>query len=1123
MKKFILGCIVGCLCMPVFSQPNKTGNPFVKNYNALENGFGETSYAIAQDRRGIVYFGNNDDGVLEFDGTSWRKIKVPSGLVRSLATDSSGRVFVGSIGEFGMLIPNATGTLSYVSLSGQLGSMKPKFGDVWKIYAGQGKVYFCSQEQIFLYDYRSVKMLGIPGKIAFFSFLVNNRLYIGSNESGLNEFDGKGFKVVKGGQAFEYKDILVILPYDPGKLILATTKDQSFSGLYIYDTISGNAELLQLPAETKEYLKGTNIYYGIRLRNERYMFGTLGKGAFIMDKHGQLLSILDKKSGLQDDVVASLYAGNDPLGSNPLWLTLGSGISVAEVYSPVKYFTGSSGIGGTVSDIVRFNGVLYLATNTGVFYLAFDAENRPYFKQISQILGWAWSFLKVPARNGNSEKLLVGTDNGIYEIRSPGNLFMLEKQSGDAGISNRPYIVRGLVLSESGDRIYVAEKSGIVILRLVNGKWEFDRKKYGRIGDEIRTVAEDDSGDLWLGSFIKGAIRIQDTVVKYYEQAQGLPGPRDINVFKFNHKVLFLTSAGIYHFNRSTDKFEPDTTFGKDFANGSKGVFKIRPASKYVFYATCYSGANSWIEKLVFDRNMKLSEVVSAPYKRLPRSWMEAVFADQDSITWFGTSNAVYSFDEKQRFNYRQKYYTLIRKITIGQDSLLYNGLYFTGDSLSFKPVMMQPANKIPEIAYSDNNITFFFSSPYFENHEAIEYSYYLEGYRNYWSKWSNEPKAVFTNLSAGRYIFKVKARNIYGEESEIAPFFFTVLPPWYQTIAAYIVYIIVFVLVVWGLVKYNTRRLQLEKIRLEGIVKERTAEILKQKDEIETQRDQIIAQKKDITDSIRYASRIQRAVLPSEKVMRAGLPEHFVLFMPRDIVSGDFYWMTQKEHKIILVAADCTGHGVPGAFMSMLGMSFLNEIVTKSSVTQSNLILNELREHVITQLKQTGEGGDDETKDGMDLSLVVIDKKEKKIQFSGANNSMYVVRPLTEEEKKSPAPEEKDLPRGFLRTELYELMQINADKMPIGTSAHNDVPFSVSELPMIPGQALYILSDGYEDQFGGPMGKKFLSKVMKRLLLSIQDKPMNVQRDILKNTIEEWKGDLDQVDDILVIGLKIV
>jgi serine phosphatase RsbU (regulator of sigma subunit) len=251
-------------------------------------------------------------------------------------------------------------------------------------------------------------------------------------------------------------------------------------------------------------------------------------------------------------------------------------------------------------------------------------------------------------------------------------------------------------------------------------------------------------------------------------------------------------------------------------------------------------------------------------------------------------------------------------------------------------------------------------------------------------------------------------------------------------------------------------------------------------------------------------------------------LPEHFVVFRPRDIVSGDFYWMTQKDDKIILVAADCTGHGVPGAFMSMLGMSFLNEIVNKSAVTQADVILNELREHVITQLKQSESAGSEETKDGMDIALMVVDKKKQELQFAGANNPLYVVRPLSAGELANPVSSD-DLPRGTMRNDRYELRQINADKMPIGTSAHNDVPFSISKLPLVSGYSLYIFTDGYEDQFGGPMGKKLMSKALKRILLSIQEKTMEEQKEILQKNMEDWRGDLEQVDDILLIGFKVV
>lgn len=299
-----------------------------------------------------------------------------------------------------------------------------------------------------------------------------------------------------------------------------------------------------------------------------------------------------------------------------------------------------------------------------------------------------------------------------------------------------------------------------------------------------------------------------------------------------------------------------------------------------------------------------------------------------------------------------------------------------------------------------------------------------------------------------------------------------------------------------------------MENIRLEGIIMERTAEIRKQKEEL--------------TDSIEYASRIQRALLPTEKLLNEEFPKHFILFKPRDIVSGDFYWMTKVDKKVCVVAADCTGHGVPGAFMSMLGISFLNEIVNKLKITQSNQILDELRKHVMESLKQTGEA-EDETKDGMDMALCVIDKEHKQIQYSGAYNPLYIVRPLTDEEKnKIKKGEELELPRGALHNDKYLLNQVNADKMPIGISVKNLEPFKHNELDLKHGYSIYLFSDGYVDQFGGAFGKKFMTKAFKKLLLEIQDTPMVEQGNILDDKLIEWMGDLDQVDDIIVIGLKI-
>jgi tetratricopeptide (TPR) repeat protein len=256
-----------------------------------------------------------------------------------------------------------------------------------------------------------------------------------------------------------------------------------------------------------------------------------------------------------------------------------------------------------------------------------------------------------------------------------------------------------------------------------------------------------------------------------------------------------------------------------------------------------------------------------------------------------------------------------------------------------------------------------------------------------------------------------------------------------------------------------------------------------------------ITYQKQQITDSITYASRIQKAVLPPNEFITRILPQHFILNKPRDIVSGDYYWTTQRGNESIIAVADCTGHGVPGAFMSMLGISFLNEIVNKSVTARSHEILDQLRSNVMTSLHQTGR--EDEAKDGMDIALLIVDMKEKVLQYSGAHNPLYLIR-------------------------KEKMQEIKADKMPIGISTRYNKPFKNHKIKLFKDDMIYIFSDGYQDQFGGENRKKFGMRRFRELLMEIHNKPVKEQRDILDETCMKWKGDLGQIDDILVMGMRI-
>jgi serine phosphatase RsbU (regulator of sigma subunit) len=230
---------------------------------------------------------------------------------------------------------------------------------------------------------------------------------------------------------------------------------------------------------------------------------------------------------------------------------------------------------------------------------------------------------------------------------------------------------------------------------------------------------------------------------------------------------------------------------------------------------------------------------------------------------------------------------------------------------------------------------------------------------------------------------------------------------------------------------------------------------------------------------------------------------------------------MGEKGEKIFVVAADCTGHGVPGAFMSMLGISFLDEIINKSETSDTNLILNSLRNYVITSLKQSGKSMEESTKDGMDLAMIAYDRKRKKIQFSGAYNPLYCVRKLNRKEKELiNKGDELDLPRGAMNNNTHILYQVKGDPMPIGIS-EKSFEFSAKELDS-EGYSLYMFTDGYVDQFGGPSGKKFMSKNFKKLILEMQKFPIGKQGMEMERILKEWMGNISQIDDILVIGLQM-
>jgi serine phosphatase RsbU (regulator of sigma subunit)/ligand-binding sensor domain-containing protein len=1068
----------------VSAQINKTGIPFFKNFSPKEYKAHNENWAIVRDKRGVIYVGNNNNGVLEFDGKNWRQISVPNNsIVRSLAIDSNGTVFVGATREFGFLEPNATGKLQYKSLSNMVDTSKYKYNTIWKTYVtNKNEILFCAMKCILIYKNNKIVPVTLP-EGSFFSFYVDGNLYIGNwKEFGLLKLNGNKLEKAPGNDFFIDQDILKILPYKRNLLIVFT-----YNGLFLYNTIDGsiiNPEKDSQFNKTNKFLIENVAYNGTLINDNFYAWATKSAGVIIAEKKGKIIENYSDSSGLQDKMVSDVLYCND---EGVLWATLSNGISKFEFNSPIRFFGPESKINGNINDVCRFLGKLYVGTSLGLYYLDYNKGRLASFKEVYDVRGQAVNSMSIVNIDG-IQHLIIGTSNNLIEIIN-----------GHVIDFKRPDIYANVVYTSKYNKntFYVGTEKGLIVANYNNGVWNLTPENSEKVKTEIRSLSEDNEGNLWIGTLVEGVYRIsKEGNISKFTTKEGLPVMNDIKVSNTISGLVFATTKGFYSYNKEKNIFTSFEPFGNNISKNKRNIISV------------FSGFNNqiWlnIDNRIYKFNKHYNEFKAdtIPFRRLPQMTVQVVYSEPDGLTWIGGSEGLFCYDNFFKRKYNISYHTLIRSVNINSDSTIFNGanylLKINGNDTSRISCLNQPNELKPILAYKFNNLTFSFAAPYFEDENNILYSYFLEGYSEKWSNWSSENKKEFTNLYEGKYIFKVKAQNVYAVESTIAEFEFEISPPWWRTTWAYIGYFVTGIFILIFSIKIYTRKLEADKRRLEGIVVERTAEIVKQKDEILDKNKEIELINKDITASIRYAKRIQEALLPTESTIDTPGLEFFIYFKPKDIVSGDFYFLKKIERSNILIAAaaDCTGHGVPGAFMSMLGISFLNEIITKPEVTHSDIVLNHLRDSIIESLNQSGREG--ETKDGMDINLIAYDYESHKLEFSGANNPLYLVR-------------------------NNELIEYKGDKMPIGLHDKMHIPFSKTDLDMQVGDVIYLFSDGFADQFGGDKGRKFMYKRFKEFLVEIHQKPMEEQRNILEKEALDWRGDMEQIDDHIIMGIKFI
>ncbi|WP_305039602.1 sensor histidine kinase [Fulvivirga ulvae] len=817
-----------------YGQPRETGRPFISNFTPKEYNANTQNWSIVEDPRGVMYFGNNK-GVLEYDGVSWRLIPVNNrSIVRSLAINDKGVIFVGAVGEFGYLAPDKSGNMVYNSLTHLLPDQAISFSDIWTTLVRGDEVYFQSFNVLFRYKDGKIKSWALSNAYHR-SFLVDNELYLRLDDTGLMMLKGDTLIPLKGGSFFASEFISAMLPFE-NKILIGSRNH----GLFLYNTEEGT--LKKFETEVDDLLKDSKIYHGTILRDGNIALGTLKEGLVVINKAGKLILHLDETKGLQYQIVYNLFS--DSYGF--LWMALANGISKVEVISPFTIFDQVSGLNGGILAINRHKGRLYVSTHQSVFFL--NEEDK--FEQISNVDIQCWELTKFNSTSyPGDQKLLLTASDGVYEIH------------GD--VANKIFNARvGAVGSTPlyPNRLFIGMIGKIVSLNYSSGKW----KKEGEIKmpqEEIRSIKPDSNGNIWIGTLYGGAFRLNAhdwqayldgqkvAIIKGYGLNEGLPTLNWNYFFNVNNEVLVTTRKGIYLYNEKKDEFEKHPEI--DAA--------LRYKERWIYYINKDEKGNLWFDSdqgkgMLVENNGKYT-LYENPFKRVIVSPENQVtgYTDKNGILWFGTPDGLFRYDSKYNLDYKQSFDVLIRRVKIGDDSTVFKGTYYSETSgspdLGKRLVSSrQPSSLVPELEYVHNSVSFQFAATAFEHESGNLYSYKLDGYDDKWSAWTKETKKEYTNLQEGQYTFRVKAKNFYDVVSEESVFSFSILSPWHRTPLAYIIYVLTGIGCMYLLVSRYSKKLKRDNLRLEAMVNTRTAEINDQKEQIEKQKNEVEKSYKNVT-----------------------------------------------------------------------------------------------------------------------------------------------------------------------------------------------------------------------------------------------------------------------------------
>lgn len=1070
-----------------FSQIESKGTPYIKNYSRTDYDGNNQTFSIVQDNRGVMYFANQTY-ILEFDGKTWRKIFLPGDPnIYSLVKDKNGRIYVGaSMGELGYLKIGNDGNMIYQSIKDKLPEKKNQFTLVRKTFiTKKNHVIFVTPQTLYIYENDTIKTIEINKPENNFSgaFKINDRIFVHEKRRGILEFVNDKLELLKGTENYYAK-------VQPFGMFAAPNNSYYITSWQDSVKLFSNGTVKSVERNKLLY----NLIFPSVYNENFYLGGLYGKGMVITDNKLHVIKHLSTENGLQNNTVWCVYTDRD----KNVWIGTNDGISIIYANLPYTVFSEQSNLSESVEASFLYKDNLFIGTSAGLFYRNFNFRNEPENKK----------FKLIENKTGHTQIWKIDTINNTLLFAGQSGLFIVKDTTATLiGPSNS--IKSFIQLKNKRNKILAIGGHGLSIFSFSDGKWKFNHIIKNFKGN-FRHIEEAENGSFWVSDRSKGIFLLKlneklDSVVenKTYTEKDGLPDIYGNYVFKLNNRIIFTTKKGFYTFDNNSRKFVRDKEFNDLFDNSDINITKLYEAKNgNIWFKEAIDNPKkkkqSWELGFIKFENGTYKTLIKTPFYKVKNN-IFSINQISDNELIVGTESGFVLYNLNIDKTFEEPFPALIRKVEfIKNDSLLFGGAFKNDSDMM---IILQNQNNIPKIPYEFNDIRFTFSSVFYEEPEKTQYKFILQGNDTEWSDWKFKTDKEYSNLGPGTYTFIVKGKNLYNVESKKAEYTFEILPPWYRTFGAYLGYFILFILFIYGVIQLSVYRLKKQRENLKRIVEERTKEIQIQKEEIEAKNETLSVQNEEIsqknasiTASINYAKRIQEAMLPLKEKISAGLPENFILFKPRDIVSGDFYWYTEKDGKIIYTAVDCTGHGVPGALMSMIGSEILTTIVNTNGITKADTILDMMNNYVIKALKQEKEGL---SQDGMDMALCVIDKENKTVEFSGAKNPLIYI------------------------TE-GELKQVKASRNGIGGYQSEAKDYTAELIQVQSPSWFYIFSDGFQDQFGGPKNRKFMIKRLKQLLLDIHYKPMKEQHEILDRIIEEWMKDTPQTDDIILIGFKL-